>query len=173
MNLIQTVQFIGVSPETLYQAYLNSVEHGKMTTSGEGEDKTTWYRPGQGNVINAEVGDELRCWGFKDENGNQEYNLKATILELVPNKLIVQTWKNLPFKLATNQSLVTDMPSTLVLHFRKTAFGSEINMIHANVPDYEVSIEQTGEKDALGNIINTHWGLQYWEPMQKYLGSGK
>lgn len=173
MNLIQTVQFIGVSPETLYQAYLNSIEHGKMTTSGEGEDKTTWYRPGQGNVTHAEVGDELRCWGFKDENGDQKYNLMATILELVPNKLIVQTWKNLPFKLATDQSLVTDMPSTLVLHFRKTAFGSEIHMIHANVPDYEVAIEQTGEKDALGNIINTHWGLQYWEPMQKYLGSNK
>ena len=59
--------------------------------------------------------------------------------------------------------------SPLVLEFRATAFGSEIHIAHINVPDYEVFIEQTGEKDALGNIINTHWGLQYWEPMQEYL----
>ncbi|MDP4148200.1 MAG: SRPBCC domain-containing protein [Bacteroidota bacterium] len=170
MNLIQTIQFQGITPERLYTAYLNSVEHGHMTTSGAGEDHTTWFRPGKGNVGDAEVGDELRCWGFKDGQGEQVYNLKATILELVPNQLIVQTWKNLPFTLATNKELVTALPSTLVLRFRKTAFGSEIHMAHINVPDYEVFIEQTGEKDALGNIINTHWGLQYWEPMQKYFG---
>ncbi|MBS1600190.1 MAG: hypothetical protein JST75_18325 [Bacteroidetes bacterium] len=170
MNLIQTIQFPGVSAEKLYNAYLNSTEHGKMTTSGEGADKTTYYRPRVGNVANAQLGDELRCWGFQDEKGNQVYNLKATILEMVPNKLIVQTWKNLPFTLATNKDLVTDLPSTLVLKFRTTAFGSEIQMAHINVPDYEVFIEMTGERDALGNIINTHWGLQYWEPMQKYFG---
>jgi hypothetical protein len=173
MHLIQTVQFQSIAPETLYSAYLNSAEHGRMTTSGDGEDKTTWYRRGVGNVTTAIAGDELRCWGFKDENGNQVYNLKAAILELVPNELIVQTWKNLPFKLATNPSLITEVPSTLILRFRKTAFGSEIQMVHANVPDYEVFIEPTGERDALGNIINTHWGLQYWEPMQKYFGSNK
>jgi hypothetical protein len=170
MNLLQTIQFPGVSAERLYNAYLDSVEHGKMTTSGEGDDKTTWYRPGKGNVATAQLGDELRCWGFKDAAGNQVYNLKATILELVPARLIVQTWKNLPFTLATNPDLVTDLPSTLVLRFRNTAFGSEIQMSNINVPDYEVFIEPTGEKDALGNIINTHWGLQYWLPMQKYFG---
>jgi hypothetical protein len=173
MNLIQTIQFAGVSPELLYNAYLSSDEHGKMTTSGEGEEKTTWFRPGTGNVATAKLGDELRCWGFKDDKGSQVYNLKAIILELVPNKMIVQTWKNLPFALATNKELITDTPSTLVLNFKKTAFGSEIHMAHINVPDYEVFIEPTGEKDALGNIINTHWGLQYWEPMQKYFGCNK
>ena len=173
MNLIQTIQFPGIAPETLYNAYLSSVEHGKMTTSGEGADNTTWFRPGTGNVPTAQTGDELRCWGFKDESGNQTYNLHATIIELVPGRLIVQSWKNVPFTLATNQGLVTDMPSTLVLHFRKTAFGSEIHMAHINVPDYEVFIPQTGEREALGNIINTHWGLQYWEPMQKYFGCNK
>ena len=168
MNLTQTVQFPAITAERLYNAYLNSAEHGKMTTSGEGEDKTTWFRPGKGNVANGQIGDELRCWGFQDSMGNHVYNLRATILELAPNRLIVQTWKNLPFTLASNKELVTDLPSTLVLRFRTTAFGAEIQMVHANVPDYEVYIEQTGERDALGNIINTHWGLQYWEPMQKY-----
>ena len=168
--IIQTNQFMGVAPETLYNAYLNSVEHSKMTTSGEGEDKTTWYRPGAGNVATAQVGDELRCWGFKDEKGSQAYNLKATILELVPNNLVVQTWKNLPFTLATNKEQITDMPSTLILTFKKTAFGAEIQMVHVNVPDYEVHIPQTDETAPLNTIVNTHWGLQYWEPMKKYFG---
>ena len=173
MNLIQTIQFVGVSTEKLYNAYLDSAEHGKMTTSGEGEDQTTWFRPGTGNVAKAKVGDELRCWGFKDGQGNQVYNLKAMVLELVPNSVIVQTWKNLPFTMATNKELITEIPSTLVLNFKKTAFGSEIHMAHINVPDYEVFIEPTGEKAPLGTIINTHWGLQYWEPMQKYFGCNK
>jgi hypothetical protein len=173
MNLIQSIQFVGVSPETLYNAYLNSTEHGKMTTSGEGADKTTWHRPGVGDVATGQVGDEIRAWGFKDEKGNQQYNMRGTILSMVSNKLIVHRWKNLPFTMATNKDLITDMESTLVLTFKKTAFGSEIHMVHINVPEYEAFIEQTGEKDALGNIINTHWGLQYWEPMKKYFGCNK
>lgn len=171
--IYQTNQFVGVSPETLYNAYLNSVEHGKMTTSGEGAELTTWYRPGVGNVATGEVGDELRCWGFKDEGGKQQYNLKAAILYLVPGKLIVQRWINIPFTLATDPKLVTDMESTLVLTFKKTAFGAEIQMAHINVPDYEVHIMQTGETGPLSTIVNTHWGLQYWEPMKKYFGCNK
>ena len=171
--IIQTNQFVGVSPETLYNAYLNSVEHGRMTTSGEGTALTTWHRRGVGDVANGEVGDELRCWGFKDKDGNQTYNLKATTLSLVPGKLIVQRWKNIPFTLATNPEQVTDMESTLVLTFKKTAFGAEIQMVHVNVPDYEVYIDQTGEKAPLSTIVNTHWGLQYWEPMKKYFGCNK
>src|SRR4051812_18526115 len=128
--IIQTNQFIGVSPETLYNAYLNSVEHGKMTSSGEGAELTTWHRPGKGDVLKGDVGDEIRAWGFKDNDGKQQYNMRGTILSLVPGKLIVHRWKNLPFTLATNPEQVTDMESTLVLTFKKTAFGAEIQMVH-------------------------------------------
>jgi hypothetical protein len=171
--IIQTNQFIGVSSETLYNAYLNSIEHGRMTSSGEGAELTTWHRPGVGDVPNATVGDELRAWGFRDNDGNQVYNLRATILSLAPGKLIVQRWKNLPFNLATHPEQITDMESTLILTFKNTAFGSEIHMVHVNVPDYEVFIPQTGEKAPLNTIVNTHWGLQYWEPMKKYFGCNK
>jgi hypothetical protein len=171
--IIQTNQFVGVSPEALYNAYLNSIEHGKMTSSGAGSELTTWYRPGVGDVMTAEVGDELRAWGFKGKDGKQHYNLRATILSLVPGRLIVQRWKNLPFNLATDPKLVTDMESTLVLTFKKTAFGAEIHMVHVNVPDYEVHISETGETAPLTTIVNTHWGLQYWEPMKKYFGCNR
>ena len=168
--IIQTNQFVGVQPEALYRAYLNSTEHGKMTTSGEGPQRTTWFRPGQGNIEDARVGDELRAWGFTDREGRQVYNLTARVLSLVEGKLIVQSWKNLPFKMAVQPDQATEMESTLILTFKKTAFGSEIHMAHVNVPDYEVFIQQTGEKAPLNSIVNTHWGLQYWEPMKKYFG---
>jgi hypothetical protein len=99
-----------------------------------------------------------------------QHNLRATILSLVPGKLIVQRWKNIPWTLATNPALITDLESTLVLTFKKTAFGAEIQMVHVNVPDYEVHIVQTGETAPLNTIVGTHWGLQYWEPMKKYFG---
>ncbi|MDP4263369.1 MAG: SRPBCC domain-containing protein [Bacteroidota bacterium] len=169
--IIQTNQFVGVSPETLYHAYLNATEHGKMTTSGV--EATSYYRPGTGNVEVGEAGDELRAWSFKDENGTIRHNLRATILSLVPGKLIVQRWKNIPWTLATNPGLVTDLESTLVLTFKKTAFGAEIQMVHVNVPDYEVYIKETGEIAPLYTIVGTHWGLQYWEPMKKYFGCNK
>jgi hypothetical protein len=166
--IIQNNQFTGVSPETLYHAYLNATEHGKMTSSGP--ESTSFYRPGVGNVAIGEVGDELRAWSFKDESGNLQHNLRAPILSLVPGKLIVQRWKNIPWTLATNPALITDLESTLVLTFKKTAFGAEIQMVHVNVPDYEVHIGQTGETAPLYTIVGTHWGLQYWEPMKKYFG---
>ena len=46
-------------------------------------------------------------------------------------------------------------------------------MVHVNVPDYEVYIPETGETEPLTTIVNTHWGLQYWEPMKKYFGITK
>jgi uncharacterized protein YndB with AHSA1/START domain len=166
MMIIQTNQFPTVSPELLYNAYLSSKEHGKMTSKGD--TMVVYFRPGQGEVPVGTVGDELRAWGFKDQDGNIRYTLTATILSLVPGRLIVMRWKNLPWNLATNPALITDLESTLVLTFRKTAFGSEIQMVHVNVPDYEVRIPDTGETASLESIVNTHWGLQYWEPMKKY-----
>ena len=169
--IIQTNEFVGVSPEKLYNAYLSSSEHGKMTS--QGDVIATWHRPGVGDVAIGELGDELRAWGFKDTEGKLIYNLRATILSLVPGKLIVQRWKNLPWNMATNPTHITDLESTLVLTFKKTAFGSEIHMVHVNVPDYEVHIPDTGETAPLNTIVNTHWGLQYWEPMKKYFGCNK
>jgi hypothetical protein len=53
-------------------------------------------------------------------------------------------------------------------------FGAEIQMAHINVPEYEVHIPDTGETGPLRAIVNTHWGMLYWEPMKRYFqNSGK
>lgn len=167
--IIQTNQFIGVSAETLYNAYLSSEEHGKMTS--QGDVIATYHRPGVSDVPTGEAGDELRAWGFTAPDGQLQYFLTATILRLVPGKLVVMSWKNLGWNMATNPENFTGLESTLVLTFKKTIFGAEIQMVHANVPDYEVHIPDTGETLPLSTIINTHWGLQYWEPMKKYFAA--
>ena len=169
--IIQTNQFVGVTPEALYNAYLSSEIHGKMTSKGD--VIATYYRVGTGDVATGEVGDELRAWGIKDQHGNIMYYLHATILQLVPGKLVVMSWKNLGWGLATNANLVTDLESTLVLTFKRTVLGAEIQLVHVNVPGYEVHIPDTGETEPLNTIVSTHWGLQYWEPMKKYFGSKK
>jgi uncharacterized protein YndB with AHSA1/START domain len=167
----QTNQFIGVSVETLYNAYLSSAEHGKMTS--QGDVIATYNRPGVGDVATGEVGDELRAWGFTAPDGSLQYFLTGTILRLVPGKLVVMSWKNLAWNMATNPANCTDLESTLVLTFKPTILGSEIQMVHANVPDYEVHVPDTGEVLPLSTLINTHWGLQYWEPMKKYFANKK
>lgn len=169
--IIQTNQFFGVAPETLYNAYLSSSEHGSMTL--DGKVMATYYRPGVGNVPTGEIGDELRSFGFTDPQGKIQYNLKATVLYLETGRLIVMKWKNGAWNLATDPALITSLESTLVLTFVKTAFGAEIQMVHANVPDYEVHIPDTGETGPLSAVVNTHWGVLYWEPMKRYFTNKK
>lgn len=72
--------------------------------------------------------------------------------------------------MATDPSLITDLELILVIIFRKTLMGAEVKIVHVNVPDYQVYIPETGELEPLSYIIDTHWGLQYWEPMKKYFG---
>jgi uncharacterized protein YndB with AHSA1/START domain len=169
--IAQTHQFIGVSPETLYNAYLSSKDHSVMTN--DGNTLVTYRRPGVGEVATGETGDELHAFGFTDEKGNFQDNVTGTLLRLVPGQLIVMSWKNLPWQWATDPQNTTDFESTLVLTFKKTAFGAEIQMIQVNIPDYEVHLPMTGETGPLSSIVNTHWGILYWEPMKKYFAGKK
>jgi len=75
--------------------------------------------------------------------------------------------------LATDANKITALESTLILTFKNNFAGAEIQMVHVNVPDYEVYIPETGEAEPLTTIVNTHWGLQYWEPMKRYFGITK
>ena len=163
--IAQTAHFPGVSPETLYNAYLSSREHSAMSA---GSRPASFFRPGEGEVAHGKEGDELRAFGFTGPDGRAQFSLTAKILQLVPEKLIVLTWKNIVWNLALDPGEVTDLASTVVLTFRKTIVGAEIQLVQANVPDYKVSVPDTGEVGPLSSIVNTHWSLLYWEPMRSY-----
>jgi uncharacterized protein YndB with AHSA1/START domain len=89
--IAQTAHFPGVSPETLYNAYLSSKEHSAMTA---GSQPAVFYRPAEGEVAHGQEGDELRAFGFSGPDGQTQFSLTARILQLVPGKVIVLTWKN-------------------------------------------------------------------------------
>lgn len=74
---------------------------------------------------------------------------------------------------ALDPNEVTDLDSTVVLTFQKTIAGAEIQLMQVNVPEYTVSVPETGEIGALSSIVNTHWSLLYWEPMRSYFQKGK
>lgn len=163
--IAQTIQFTGISPETLYRAYLSSKEHSAMTADCR---PAAFFRPAEGVVAHGQEGDELRAFGYPGFDGQTQFSLTATILQLVPEKLIVLTWKNMVWNYALDRSQVTDLDSTVVLTFQKNLAGAEIQLVQVNVPDYTVRIPETGETGSLHSIVNTHWNLLYWEPMRRY-----
>jgi hypothetical protein len=166
MSLIaQTAHFPGVSPETLYNAYLSAKDHSAMIAGSLG---AVYLRPGEGAVAQGKVGDILRAFAAPGPDGETQYSVNARILELVPGRLIVMAWKNRVWNEALDPSEVTDLDSTLVLTFKKNLAGAEIQLVQANVPDYKVRIAEAGEEGPLSAIVNTHWNLLYWEPMRKY-----
>jgi uncharacterized protein YndB with AHSA1/START domain len=163
--IAQTVQFTGISPETLYTAYLSSREHSAMTA---GSRPACYFRPEVGEVAHGQEGDELRAFGEADPDGQPHFSLHARIVQLVPGRLIVLAWKNMVWNYALDTSEITDLDSTVVLTFKQNLAGAEIQLVQANVPDYKVRVPETGEIGALSSIVNTHWNLLYWEPMRAY-----
>jgi len=163
--ITQTAQFMGINPEALYGAYLSSKEHAAMTADNR---PAVYYRPGEGELAHGEEGDELQAFGFTGPDGVTRYSLTARIIQLVPKKVIVLTWKNQAWNLALDPNEVTDMDSMVVLTFQKNPAGAEIQLVQANVPEYKVHIPDTGETGSLHSVVNTHWNLLYWEPMKRY-----
>src|SRR5207237_10522972 len=93
---------------------------------------------------------------------------QSTVLQLVADRLIVLSWRNKAWDCAIDPGDVSDLSSTVVLTFRDNFAGAEISLSQVNVPDYKVKIPDTGEIGPLGQIVNTHWSLLYWLPMQHY-----
>jgi uncharacterized protein YndB with AHSA1/START domain len=76
--------------------------------------------------------------------------LTGTILQVVPNRLIVQSWRSTHF-------YQRDLDSTLVLSFWSTKGGGRIELTHVNVAD----------SDFAG--VSEGWSKYYWTPWHAYL----
>jgi hypothetical protein len=161
----QTVQFMGCNSRQLYDAYLSSADHAAMTVDGT---QAATFRHGSQDVANGGVGDELLAFGMPGTDGKIVYGLRATVLQLIPDRLIVLSWKNKAWDCAIDPDDVSDFPSTVVLTFRDNIAGAEIGLSQVNVPDYKAKIPETGDVGPLSQIVNTHWSLLYWEPMRHY-----
>jgi activator of HSP90 ATPase len=125
-TLTQTVIIPKVSPQQVYDAYVDPKKHSAFT-----ESKAT------GKPV---VGGKFTAWdGY----------IYGRFLELVEGKVVVQEW------------ITTDWeegygPSRLELIFTAVAEGTQICMVHSNVPQGQAPEIAAG------------WEDFYWTPLKDY-----
>jgi activator of HSP90 ATPase len=125
-TIVQKVVFKALSKE-LFELYMDSKKHSLVT--------------GAKAVLSRKVGGSFSAHGGYCKGKN---------LSLVPDKMIVQTWR------ASNWSQ-SDMDSIFILTFEKAGSGTVVTMVHANLPDNEAKHLSKG------------WHDYYWKPWKKYL----
>ncbi|HXX87528.1 MAG TPA: SRPBCC domain-containing protein [Candidatus Acidoferrum sp.] len=117
---------IPASPDEVYDAFMDAKKHSAFTSSKATSDPR--------------VGGEFTAWDGYITGKN---------LELEKGKKIVQEWSNTDFP-------DNFPPSKLELTFKKTAKGTQISMIHSNVPS-----EQADE-------LLEGWTEFYWKPLKEF-----
>jgi uncharacterized protein YndB with AHSA1/START domain len=162
-NVIQTAQFPGLAPETLYNAFLSAKDHAGMTGY-----PAMFYRPAtKAEVPVSAEGDEWHAFGVTGKDGKLQYLIGGRFLRLVPGKEIVTTWRAAGWA-DVQHPQGPDLESILVLTFKKTSAGAEIQLVQVDVPD-DVSVDPaTSEATSETSHVNTNWYYRYWEPMHKY-----
>ena len=125
-TITQKVIIPKATPKQVYDAYVDSKKHSEFTDS-----KAT------GKPV---VGGKFTAWdGY----------ISGKFLELEDGKRVVQEW--------TSTDFPEDYPpSKLELTFCEVPKGTEILMVHSNVP-----------KDQEDDTIDG-WTEFYWEPLKKY-----
>ncbi len=125
----QTVEFDNVSPEDLFEIYIDSKKHSAAI--------------GAPASVSRRVGGEFKAFG--------EGHVRGRNLAIVPERMIVQSWRGEPWK-------KNDLDSILVLSFSKTPKGAKVDLVQANIPD-----------DAYTRVNEEAWVKLYWEPWKSYL----
>jgi len=126
VTTIRQKVLIPAEPDEVYEAFVDAKKHSAFTSS-----KAT-YDPA--------VGGEFTAWDGYISGKN---------LELERGKNIVQEWR-------TTEWPEGYPPSKLELTFKKAKQGTEITMVHSDVP-----AEQAAD-------IKQGWIDFYWQPLKKY-----
>ncbi len=172
-TLSQTQHFAGASAQSLFDLY--------MTASGQ-EAITglpASYLTVDGEPVErGEVGDQLLAFCFQPE----QCGLHARVLDMEAGDgvyTVVMAWWNFGWVSAADPAVYTvdqrgALDSTLVLTFRDTSTGAQIELVQVNVPDYAVSIpspDGTVEEGPLSQIVNTHWNTLYWDGVRRQIAN--
>ena len=120
----QKVEFVNASAEELFDIYLDPKKHSSL------------HGGAQTKISNKE-GDT-----FSLLNGN----LTGKNLLIIPNRMVVQSWRG-------NVWGDKDLDSILTLVFSNTPHGASIQMVHCFTP----------------NQFTEMWEEIYWNPVNKYL----
>jgi len=115
------------SAARLYRMYLDPKQHAAITCAPV--------------KIAARAGAPFRAFGGA---------LTGKVLQVVPNRLIVQSWRSTHFG-------KSDLDSTLILAFFSHDSGTRIELTHVNVADVDFAGVSEG------------WSKYYWIPWREYL----
>jgi uncharacterized protein YndB with AHSA1/START domain len=128
---IHLAALLPAPPGELFDMYLDAESHAAIT--------------GGPVSIEARAGTEFRAF---------DGALQGTILQVVPKRLIVQSWRGSHWK-------NSDIDSTLILTFWPEKRGTRIELVHVNVADHDFAGVSEG------------WEIYYWTPWREYLEKHK
>ena len=120
----QKILFKGSTAEELFDIFVNPKKHSEIHGGAEAKISSGADKP------------------FSLLNGN----LKGKNLLIVPNRMIVQTWRG-------NVWNEGDLDSILTLVFTDTTKGAQIDLVHSFTPDQFIEL----------------WEQVYWQPIRDYL----
>ncbi|PSL46513.1 activator of Hsp90 ATPase-like protein [Chitinophaga niastensis] len=126
-TIVQDVLFKNTTPKDLYDIYMDAGKHS-VATGAPAEITAT-----EGSSYSAHSG-----------------YITGKNLQLIPNRLIVQTWR------AQSWS-GDDIDSTFIISLEQQGNDVMLHAIHANVPN-----------DAYDDL-DSGWKKMYWEPWKLYL----
>lgn len=112
MESIHLTETFNTSAQTIFEAWLDSVQHSKMTG---GEAKCS-----------DRVGEEFTAWDGYITGEN---------LEIVPNEKIVQTWR-------TSEFSPEDQDSILTIELKEVGNTTELTLTHTNIPKGQTQYHQ-------------------------------
>lgn len=127
-EVVELKRTFAASPSELYSAWLDSDKHSAMT--------------GGAAECSNQVGAAHSAWDGYITGKN---------LELTPHSEIVQSWR-------TSEFASTDEDSRLVVRFEEVDGGTELTLIHTNIPEGQTQYEQG-------------WVEHYFKPMGQYFTS--
>jgi activator of HSP90 ATPase len=126
VTTIRQKTFVPATPDEVYDAFMDAKKHSAFTGSKATSDP--------------KVGGEFTAW---------EGYISGKNIELERGKKILQEWSTTDWPDASP-------PSKLELTFKKTKGGTEILMIHSNVPPEQADDLAEG------------WVEFYWKPLEEY-----
>jgi activator of HSP90 ATPase len=126
----QSVSF-SATPAKLYEFFMDSAKHTAAT--------------GMPAKVSKKVGGKWTAFGGM---------LLGKNLVLIPNRMIVQTWRSSGWKKG-------DADSILVVTFEKSGGETKVHLTHVGIPEHD----HTG--------VTQGWAKYYWEPWKTYLASRK
>jgi len=119
-----------VSPARLFKLYMDSQQHSAATRAKA--------------VVSRKAGGKFSAF---------DGVISGKMLAIVSNRMIVQSWRAKHWK-------KTDLDSILVLKFSKIKDGTQIDLVHVNVPEHDHKGVRNG------------WVKYYWKPWRAYLVQG-